>query len=122
MCACVCVRVCMCACMHVFVWRGVCVCMFGVVCVCVCVHVFVWCDLYVCVVWCVCVCVWCVCVSVSVCVKQAADQIDEFPGLAGSTIACGTMALVVRCIIIIVAVFVFRNFNQGLKEKGRRVF
>ncbi|KAK7095245.1 uncharacterized protein [Littorina saxatilis] len=49
---------------------------------------------------------------------QTADYIDKYRGLAGSTIACGIMALAVRAFIIIIAIFVVRNFNNGLKEKA----
>ena len=83
----------------------VCDCVCVCVCVCTCVHAF----MHVCVHVCVCVCV------------QAADDLDHYSGLAGSTMACGTMALVVRAMIMLVGVFVFRNFNKGLKEKGRPV-
>nr|KAG5710523.1 hypothetical protein BaRGS_013169 [Batillaria attramentaria] len=48
-----------------------------------------------------------------------ADYINTYSGVAGSTIACGILALSVRVIVMIVSVFVVRNFNKGLKEKGK---
>ncbi|KAK7502591.1 hypothetical protein BaRGS_00006166 [Batillaria attramentaria] len=50
---------------------------------------------------------------------QVADYINTYSGVAGSTIACGILALSVRVIVMIVSVFVVRNFNKGLKEKGK---
>ncbi|XP_076436477.1 uncharacterized protein LOC143275997 [Babylonia areolata] len=49
---------------------------------------------------------------------QTSDYIEKFSGLAGSTIACGVIALFIRALVIIAGVFVFRNFNKGLKEKA----
>ncbi|KAL8559852.1 hypothetical protein ACOMHN_030188 [Nucella lapillus] len=49
---------------------------------------------------------------------QASTYMNEYSGLAGSTIACGVIALLVRGLLITVAVFVYRNFRKGLKGKA----
>ncbi|KAH9507572.1 hypothetical protein Btru_051501 [Bulinus truncatus] len=42
---------------------------------------------------------------------------DNSKGLAGATIACGVIALVVRVLVIIGAALVTKDFGKGLKEK-----
>lgn len=49
---------------------------------------------------------------------QVSDNLSEHAGIAGSTIACGIMAIFVRILVIVASCFVCRNFNQGLKEKA----
>ncbi|KAH9507556.1 hypothetical protein Btru_051462 [Bulinus truncatus] len=43
--------------------------------------------------------------------------ITHFSGLAGATIMCIIAAILVRIAVIIGSVFVYRNFDKGLKEK-----
>ncbi|KAK6979294.1 hypothetical protein BgiMline_020265 [Biomphalaria glabrata] len=43
--------------------------------------------------------------------------INSLKGLAGATIACGIIALVVRFLVIVGAILVVKEFKQGLKEK-----
>lgn len=50
---------------------------------------------------------------------QTASVMQRFGGLAGSTIVCGVIALVVRILVVIAAVLVIRSFNKGLKQKGQ---
>lgn len=49
---------------------------------------------------------------------QTAADIDKYPGVVGSSIACGIMSLIVRGIVVVVGVLVFRNFSKGLKQKA----
>ncbi|CAL1538193.1 unnamed protein product [Lymnaea stagnalis] len=48
---------------------------------------------------------------------DVSNYIDKSSGLAGATIACGIVALVVRLLVIIGGIMVFRGFGQGLKDK-----
>ncbi|XP_025112641.1 uncharacterized protein LOC112575190 isoform X2 [Pomacea canaliculata] len=49
---------------------------------------------------------------------KTASVMQRFGGLAGSTIVCGVIALVVRILVVIAAVLVIRSFNKGLKQKA----